>query len=389
MIYLDNAATTFPKPQSVIDMVHDTLTHGIGTPGRGTHEAALKAGDRVNIVRRKMQKFFGMLEEYRVAFTYSATDALNTVLKGYLDEGDHVIISTMEHNSVSRPAIRMAQDRFISLDIANTDDYGYIDLDDLKKRFKSNTKLVAISHGSNVAGVVQNIEEIVKLAHEHDVAVLVDAAQTVGVIPINVRALGIDFLAFSGHKGIMGMQGTGGLVIGERIRKLRPFREGGTGFDSESETQPVNWPEAYESGTPNVAGILSMGAGLDFINEVGIENIAKKELAHIDKIYNALNEMDNITIYSPPPGRADRIAVLSFNLDGWDSADVGDVLNLSHGIHLRCGLHCSPLAHKRLGTFPVGTIRVSPGYFTTDDDIEEFIRAVRMLTLTDVPNIGI
>lgn len=385
MIYLDNAATTFPKPQSVIDVVNYTMVHGLGTPGRGTHETALKAGDRVNLVRRKMQKFFGMLEDYRIVFTYSATDALNTVLKGYLNEGDHVIISTMEHNSVSRPTIRMAQEKFISLDIADADEHGYINIDDLKSKFKANTKLVAISHGSNVTGAVQDIKTITEIAHEHGASILVDVAQTVGVIPINVRELGIDFLAFSGHKGIMGTQGTGGLVIGERIRNLRPFREGGTGFDSESETQPVNWPEAYESGTPNVIGILSMGEGLDFINETGIENIANKELAFIDKIYKDLNEMKNITIHSPAPDRKDRIAVLSFTLDGWDSTDVGDVLNLNHGIHVRCGLHCSPLAHKRLGTFPEGTVRVSPGYFTTDADVNNFIDAVKMLALTDVP----
>lgn len=385
MIYLDNGATSFPKPKTVIDAAMENLTVALGTPGRGTHEAAAVAAESVASVRRAVAKFFGILEDYRVIFTYSATDALNMALKGFLNSGDHVLMSHMEHNSVLRPLKGLERDGVITLDIIATDDSGYLDMDDLQKKLRNKkTKLVCVSHGSNVTGAVQNAREIGRIVREQGAYFLLDAAQSAGVVPISQEEDFIDLLAFAGHKGLFGLQGTGCLILGSRIRGLRPFREGGTGFDSQSETQPVNWPEAFEAGTHNVLGITSMGCGIKFINETGMEKIAQVESEHLKALWEGMGEYDNITLYGPKPYE-ERVAVLSFNLRGWAPEDVGGVLNVNHGIITRTGLHCSPLAHKRLGTFPEGSVRVSPGYFNDTKDIKEFLKVIETMATIDVP----
>lgn len=385
MIYLDNAATSFPKPKIVIDAGMANLTAAIGTPGRGLHEAAAVAAESVDSVRRAVAKFFGILEDYRVIFTYSATDALNMGLKGFLNSGDHVLISNMEHNSVLRPLKGLERDGVITTDIVAADDNGYLDIDDLQKklRFKK-TKLVCVSHGSNVTGAIQNAREIGRIVRAEGAYFLLDAAQSAGVAPIHQEEDFIDLLAFAGHKGLYGLQGTGCLLLGSRIRGLRPFREGGTGFDSMSETQPVNWPEAFEAGTHNVLGINSIGCGLKFINDTGMEKIAQAENEHLKALWEAMGEYENITLYGPKPHDS-RVAVLSFNLKGWEPEDVGGVLNINHGIITRTGLHCSPLAHKRLGTFPAGSVRVSPGYFNDTKDIKDFLKVIETMATIDVP----
>lgn len=384
MIYLDNAATSFPKPENVTKKVMEILSLGIGTPGRGNHISAAKATLGVNEVRGKFRDFFNLLEDFRIIFTYSATDALNMAIKGFLNKGDHVVITHTEHNSVSRPLKAMERDGFISLDIAPCNEEGYVIIDEFKKLITDKTKLVVVNHGSNVTGAVQPIEELGQIVREKGSYLLLDAAQTAGVVPIDMRNMPIDMLAAAGHKSLYGLQGTGVLVLGERIFKLRPFREGGTGFDSQSECQPVNWPEAYESGTHNVTGIISMGEGLNFINDTGIKNIAERELSHVARLYEYLSRFDNIKIYGPAPDKP-RTAVLSFNILGWEAEDVGVVLNQNYDIHTRAGLQCSPLTHQFLDTFPVGTVRVSPGYFTTEKDIDNFCNAIRRIAQVDVP----
>jgi cysteine desulfurase family protein len=384
MIYLDNAATSFPKPQAVIDTVTTALTKGCGTPGRGLHEYAVKASGAVGLTRRAVARFFGVFEDFRVVFTYSATDALNTVIKGFVNEGDHVLMSSMEHNSVSRPLLGMAADKKISLDIVQCDSLGYMDLEDLKSRLRPETRLVVVNHASNVTGTLQDAEKIGEIVREHGAYLLLDAAQTAGRLPIDVEAMKVDFLAAAGHKGLFGTQGTGILILGSRVKGLRPFREGGTGFDSLSELQPVSWPEAYESGTHNVPGILSIGAGVGFINDTGIEEIASKEARHLRRIWERLEQFENIRLYGPKPGMP-RVPVLSFNIVGWEPGDVGDLLNLNHGISSRTGLQCAPLAHKIIGTHPEGTVRVSPGYFNTDDEVESFLEAVTLIAEVAVP----
>lgn len=379
MIYLDNAATSFPKPPSVIESVTQALSAISGTPGRGNHLSAMEAGDWVGNVRKAMAVFFGVNDPFRVIFTYSATDALNMAIKGFLNVGDRVIISPMEHNSVLRPLRGMEIRGEITLDIAACDSNGRIDLEDLEAKLKASpVKLVAINHASNVTGVIQDVFAISKLVRANGAYLLLDAAQTSGLININTEAMGVDMLACAGHKSLYATQGTGALVLGSRIKSLRPFREGGTGFNSKSELQPGNWPEAFESGTHNVPGIISLGAGLKFIHDIGVENIRKKEEELFTMIWEGLAEYDNIKIYSPNPDNL-CLPLLSFNIDGWDAQDVGDVLSKNYNIYVRTGLHCAPIAHKMLGTFPEGTVRVSPGYFNTGQDIVSFLKTINAI----------
>lgn len=384
-VYLDNAATSFPKPERVRLRAVEEITQGAGSPGRGFHIGSAKASSIAAQARRKLAKFFGVLEDYRVIFTYSATDSLNTVIKGFLNDGDRAVISGIEHNSVLRPLKGMERDGRISLEIAACDSKGYLDTEDLRKKLRaSKTRLVAVNHASNVTGAMQDAAEIGRIAREEGAYFLLDAAQTAGTVPIDIEGMNIDFLAFAGHKGLYGLQGTGGLILGSRVRGLRPFREGGTGFNSASETQPVNWPEAYESGTHNVPGIAALSEGIDFINEEGIETIAEKESLLLKALWGGLKEYENITLYGPSPEEK-RSAVLSFNIKGWDAEDVGNVLSQNHGVMTRTGLHCAPLVHKILGTFPEGTVRLSPGYFNSMEDIEKFLNVIETIATVDVP----
>lgn len=386
MIYLDNAATSYPKPKNVTDRITELLSDVVGTPGRGNHVTAAKATFGVSSVRRAYADFFNLLEEYRIVFTYSATDALNMAIKGFVNKGDHVVITHTEHNSVSRPLNAMARDGFISLDVAPCSKEGYVLVDEFRKLVTEKTRLVVVCHGSNVTGALQDIETLGQIVREKGSYLLVDAAQTAGVVNIDMRNMPIDFLAAAGHKGLFGMQGTGLLALGERIFKLKPFREGGTGFDSYSECQPINWPEAFESGTHNVPGIISMGEGLKFIQETGIEKIAQVELEHTKRIWDFLSSFENVTLYGPnPEDNRFRCGVVSFNVAGWEAEDIGAILNQNYDIHTRAGLQCSPLTHQFLDTFPVGTVRVSPGYFTTNKDIDNFCNAIKRIAIMDVP----
>lgn len=383
MIYLDNAATSFPKPGIVYESVQQYFIHGMGTPGRGTHTQAIRANTMIGNIRKDFAEFFGVLDEFRVVFTYSTTDALNMCIKGFLDEGDRVLISSMEHNSVLRPLKGLEVQGKITIDEMSCDANGYIQMDDLSEKLKRHPKLVIVSHASNVTGAIQPIREIGKRVQGSGAYFLVDAAQTAGTLSIHMKDDHIDFLAFAGHKGLFGLQGTGGLVIGTRVEKLRPWREGGTGFNSESEIQPVNWPEAFEAGTPNVPGIISMGAGLNFIQERSLKELAQIEAEQTDVLWRTFSQYENIVLYGPSPDQA-RVGVLSFNILGWDPEDIGKILNQNYGIQVRTGLHCSPLAHKKLGTFPEGTIRVSPGVFSTKKDINHFLKAIDTICMTEI-----
>jgi cysteine desulfurase / selenocysteine lyase len=384
MIYLDNAATTFPKPERVKDAMHTWLETGSGTPGRGTHAFANRSTDGVTAVRRQLARFFGAPHEKRVVLCYSATDALNLAIKGFLDQGDHVLISAMEHNSVLRPLRGLENDGRIALDVVPCDSHGLIDPDEVARRFTGQTRLVVLSHASNVTGAVQPIVEVGNIVRARGAHLLVDAAQTAGILPIGLDSHSADMIAFSGHKGLFGLQGTGGLVVGERIRALRPWREGGTGFNSLSERQPAEWPEAYEAGTPNVPGIYSLGEGLAFIEEVGLDAIRRAEMEHFTRLWEPLSAIDCIELFGPPPGE-NRIAVLSLNIRGWEPEDVGAILNHNHGIQVRTGLHCSPLAHRTLGTHPLGAVRLSPGYFTIADEVRQAVKAIKTLATTLIP----
>jgi cysteine desulfurase / selenocysteine lyase len=385
MSYLDNAATTFPKPPCVNALLHTIADQGgVVSPGRGSHKLAHHASDAVLQVRRDLAGLFGAPGANWLVFCYSATDALNLALKGFLNQGDHVIISSMEHNSVLRPLRRMANDDFITLDIAQCDHQGRLDPEEVIRLFTGKTRLVVVSHASNVAGTIQPVKAIGSAVRERGAYLLVDAAQTVGILPIDMKDMCIDLLAFTGHKGLYGLQGSGGLAIGERVDYLRPFREGGTGINSLSEIQPHEWPEAFEAGTPNVPGILSMGEGLAFIESEGMETIRRRGSEQIEYLWNELSSIEKVKLYGPPPGDG-RIAVLSLNIRGWDADDVGNILNHNHDIYVRTGLHCSPLAHKTIGTHPKGAVRLSPGYFTMRVELQAVVEAIRAMSMILVP----
>jgi len=383
MIYFDNAATTFPKPPGLLDKVFNDLNQGMGTPGRGTHASAKRANDSISIVRKKVARFFGVIDDFRVAFTYSATDALNMAIKGFINEGDRVLISKMEHNSVLRPLRRLEQDGKIKLDFIECDMDGYIKWDDFVSKMELNPRLVIVSHASNVTGALQPIRQIGEFVRKNGAYFLVDAAQTAGVYPIHMSNDFIDLLAFTGHKNLFSLQGVGGLILGERITRLRPWREGGTGYNSEAELQPANWPEAFEAGTFNVPGIQSLGYGIDFINEVGMDTIRQKHHYLIEKLWGKLELNDEIILYGPTPDQ-ERVAVISFRVKGWDSEDIGDILNRNYDVFTRTGIQCAPLAHKTIGTIKDGTVRISPGYFSTEEDVKVFLRAIKNITATKV-----
>jgi len=384
MSYLDNAATSFPKPDCVNDLLRSIAEHGVVSPGRGSHTLANKASDAVNNVRHRLANFFGAPGNNWVSFCFNATDALNLAIKGVLVSGDHVIISAMEHNSVLRPLRGLERSGVITLDIAPCDSIGRLDPDEVTKRFKKNTRLVVCSHASNVTGTIQPVAAIGKAVREHDAYFLVDAAQTAGVIPINIEEFCIDLLAFTGHKGLYGLQGTGGIAIGSRIKHLRPFREGGTGINSVSEVQPHEWPEAFEAGTPNVPGIMSLGKGLEFIEEQGMDSIHKRGSEQIEYLWRELSQIDGIELYGPEPS-SDRLAVLSLNIRGWEPDDVGSILNHNHNIYVRTGLHCSPLAHQTINTYSDGTVRLSPGYFTTENELINVVKVIKSIAKTLIP----
>lgn len=384
MPYLDNASTSWPKPARVRAAVRDWLDNGSGSPGRGDHAFAQRAGDVVRRTRRILANFFNAPSANRVILCPSATDALNLAFKGFLDEGDHVLISAMEHNSVLRPLRGLERDGRIRLEVVPCDDNGRLDPDDVSGRITDRTRLVVVSHASNVTGTVQPVEIIGERVRARGAFLLVDAAQTAGLLPIDCQTFNADLLVFSGHKGLYGLQGTGGLIIGERISALRPWREGGTGFNSLAEEQPRAWPEAFEAGTPNVVGILSLGEGVAFVAESGLTALREQEMARFRLLWEGLQGLEGITLYGPPAGDG-RVSILSFNLKGWDPEDVGNVLNHNHGVQVRTGLQCAPLAHRSLGTAPMGTVRLSPNHFTSLTEIRQAVVAIRTMAETVLP----
>jgi cysteine desulfurase family protein len=384
MLYLDNAATTWPKPERVRRAVQEWLENGSGSPGRGSHAFAQRAGEIISQTRRRLARFFNAPDENRLVFCASATDALNLALKGLLEQGDHVLISAMEHNSVLRPLRGLQRERGIHLEIIPCDSAGRLDPDEVVRRMNNTTRLVVVSHASNVTGTVQPAAAIGEHVRQRGAYFLLDAAQTAGLLPLDMQAMHIDLLAFSGHKGLFGLQGTGVLLVGERIRSLRPWREGGTGFNSLAQEQPQDWPERFEAGTPNVPGILSLNEGLAFLEKEGLTAVRDKEMQLFNQLWQGLHEVDNLRLHGPPPGE-ERISILSCSMQGWEPEDIGEMLNYNHELHVRVGLHCAPLAHQTTGTLPLGTVRLSPGYFSTQADIAQAVAAVRTIAETVLP----
>jgi len=371
-IYLDNAATSYPKPKEVYDAVDYVLRNVGGSPGRAGHRMGLEANRIILKARERIAKLFNIPDESRIIFTCNATEAINLGIKGILRQGDHVITTTMEHNSVLRP-LKALESIGVKTTKVRANNDGSLPVSKVEQYFRKDTRLMVVTHASNVVGYVYPLYELGWMAKKKGIVFMVDAAQTAGEIPIDVQAMGIDLLACPGHKGLLGPQGTGFLYIAEGI-DLKPLMEGGTGSSSESEDQPQFLPDRFESGTLNTPGIAGLAEGVQFILNLGVENIRRHKLELIFRLRDGLEEMGGVNIYGPD---AENLLLISLNVEGWDPSELGFILDHFYDIQVRTGLHCAPLAHKSINTFPRGTIRVSPGYFNTLDDIDNFLVALR------------
>jgi len=374
-IYLDNSATSFPKPPAVIHAIGEYLGSYGASPGRSAHSMSVKAARAVFETREMIASFFNLDSSERVIFSANATLALNIALKGLLNKGDHVIISHMEHNSVHRPLRYLERAGLIELSVAACDKAGFVDLDHFTNLFRPNTKMVAMIHGSNVSGTVQPISEVGKICKQNNVIFLVDAAQTAGFIPINVQSDCIDILVFTGHKKLYGPPGIGGLCIGKDIQ-IKPFIHGGSGSQSELDTHPGAYPDRLEAGTPNTAGIVGLKAGLEYVMNKGLETIQKSQLDLTELLIEKFRNLEKIKIFGPD-AIENRLPVVSVNIVGIDPGELSRILDRDYGIMTRPGLHCAPLAHKAIGSFPQGTTRFSIGAFNTEDDILSAAEAMK------------
>jgi cysteine desulfurase/selenocysteine lyase len=375
MIYLDNAATTFPKPECVYKVMDEFMREKCANPGRAGHRMSVEAEQTLEKARVTVAGFLGIKSPERMIFTYNATDALNMGIKGLLSEGDHVITSNLEHNSVSRPLKGLENRGVITVTWVASSDDGFICVDDIKSAIRSNTKLIVCTHASNVLGTIQPIREIGEVARERDIIFMVDAAQTIGVCDIDVDEQYIDMLAFTGHKGPFGPPGSGGLYVGDRV-ELRAWREGGTGFKPESPSQPDSLPYKLESGTPNSVGIIGLKAGIEFCINEGIDKIRDHERKLTMRLISALETDDRFNIYGSLDGNR-RVGIVSINIKGVQPSEVGAILDNRFNIAVRPGLHCAPYIHREIGTFPEGMVRISPGYFNTMEEIEETILGLK------------
>jgi len=386
MIYLDNAATSWPKPESVYQTMDEFLRKKGGNPSRGSHSMAVAAMETVEETRMLVARLINAPEKERVIFTLNCTDALNLGLKGLLRPGDHVITSCIGHNSLVRPLKKLEQQGVKITRLPPSSQDGVISAQDIEEAITKDTKLVVVTHASNVTGVIQPIEEYGVVARRHNLIFMVDAAQTAGKHPIDVEAGNIDLLAFSGHKALLGPPGTGVLYVGNRV-DLDSLREGGTGSYSELEEQPITLPYRYESGTMNSVGISGLGAGLKYIFSEGLERMRAHEQYLMDRLIEGLSNIPGLTLYTAKNG-AKQAPVISFNLRGYEPGEVGAILDEAFDIKVRTGLHCAPAAHKTLGTYPLGTVRLSPGYFNTVEEIELTLQALEKIARTATPKVS-
>jgi len=379
MIYFDNAATSWPKPPQVVEAINHFITKIGANPGRSGHRLSVEAARQVYAARQALATLFNAPNPQRIVFTFNATDSLNLALLGYLHPGDHVITSSMEHNSVMRP-LRTLEKKGVMLTVINCSQEGFLNPDYVEDSIRNNTVMIVLNHASNVTGTILPVKQVGEIARNHNAHLLVDAAQTAGAYPIDIQTDCIDLLAFTGHKSLYGPMGTGGLVLGERVDvdRLEPLRRGGTGSRSEFEQQPEFLPDRYESGTLNALGLAGLAAGVEWVLEQGVQAIRTREELLAQSLINGLQQIDGVTVYGGLDAKR-MTATISFNISGMDVADVGLRLDEEHGILCRVGLHCAPAAHKTIGSFPSGTVRFSLGAFNTQDEVEIGLQAVRQL----------
>ena len=375
LIYLNNAATSFPKPNPVKNAISNSLENFASTE-RSTNSGSFSEGSLLLRARNTISKFFNAEDPQRVIFTQNCTEALNYAIKGILNEGDHVILDNTSHNSLARPLVALEKKGIITLTFIDPNDNWLFDFNKIKSLMTNKTKLVAVSHASNVTGAVQDIKSIGDIIKNTESSFLVDAAQSAGQIPIDIQEMSIDFLATAGHKSLYGPTGTGILCVSKKVRNLKTIKEGGTGSESESLEQPINFPNILESGTHNIHGISGLLAGIEFIIQEGIEKIREHETKLTSKLLNSLKEIKGVKIYGNQDPKKSS-SVVSIAINGFDVADLGGILIDSFNIVTRAGLHCSPLAHKFIGTLDTGgTLRISPGYFNTVEEIDRVLNAL-------------
>lgn len=383
MIYLDNSATTFPKPEAVINAMTQFMKTTCANPGRSGHKMAQETNREILMARMDMAQLFGVQNPMQIVFTKNASESLNIAIMGYLKKGDHVVTSCMEHNSILRPLHYLEENGTINLTVVSSDDEGFVHAKDIKNAITWETSLVAITHASNLTGSINDIEEIAEMiktentGRENNIALLVDAAQTAGLIDIDVEEMGIDMLAGAGHKSLYGPTGTGFLYVNEDLQ-LEPLYRGGTGSISESLEQPDFMPDMLETGTLNASGIVGLKAGINYIKENEMSKLREKQQKFISRLIRELSGIDGVTIYGSRDA-SKRASAIAINIRDMDSQEITYLLSSEYDIATRGGKHCAPLAHKRMGTLEQGMVRISISSFTTEQEIDSIIQAVREL----------
>lgn len=376
MIYLDNAATTQKKPPQVLEAVVQAL-QSMGNSSRGTHGGALKSARSVFSARMNLAKLFNAPGPEQVVFTTNATEALNIAISGLFEKGDHVITTALEHNSVLRPLFRLEDEGIIALSVVSADKFGCVDYDDFSRLIRPETKAIVCTHASNLTGNALDLYKIGEIAHRNGLLLVVDSSQSAGVLPIDMEAMHISVLCFTGHKGLMGPQGTGGLCVAKDVQ-IRPFKVGGSGVQSYSRTHPEEMPTRLEAGTLNGHGIAGLGAGVEFLLETGVETIHAREVALAKRFYEGVKEIPGITLYGDF-SHWNRTAVVTLNIGDYDSGEVSDALWEDYEIATRPGAHCAPLMHQALGTVEQGAVRFSFSWFNTEEEVDTAINAIKEL----------
>ncbi|QAY67502.1 aminotransferase class V-fold PLP-dependent enzyme [Paenibacillus protaetiae] len=378
VIYLDHAATSWPKPSSVIEAVQHAMLHEAANPGRGSHRMAVQASRVIFQARKELSKLFHVHNPNDIVFAANTTAALNLAIKGFIREGDHVIATAVEHNAVRRPLEYAKRVMNVQVTYVEADEEGTVTAEQVLAALQPNTKLVIVNHSSNLLGTIQPVEQIAESLKGKGIKLLVDAAQSAGLLPIDVQAMGIDMLAFPGHKGLLGPQGTGGLYIHPDI-DLEPHMHGGTGSQSEAPEQPAVRPDRYEAGTLNTPGIAGLGAGVRYVLQEGTAAIYEKEWRLSQRIMEGLLQLNRIRILGPRLG-SPRTGIVSFVAEGIDPSEMSFILDQHYGIAVRAGFHCTPLAHESAGTTGTGAVRASVGCFTTEEECDRLIEAVKEIS---------
>lgn len=379
-VYLDNASTTFPKPKRVVDSIYNFLTSIGGNPGRSNHDNALNTNRLLLEARETISEFFNYPLLENVIFTNNITTSLNVLINGSLSQGDHVITSSMEHNSVLRPLFNLQNQNIINLDIVKANKFGFLSVKDIENKINVNTKMIVLSQASNVNGSIQPIKEIGELCKKNNIFLILDSAQGAGVLDIDFKDLNLSALAFTGHKSLFGPQGIGGFIIDESLNAIcKPLILGGTGSLSHSIDQPSFLPDKFESGTLNMPGIVGLMEGIKFINKEGINAIYEENSFLRNSLINELSNMNDVILYEDVNNNHNHTSCISFNIKNIDTAELSFILDSDYGIKNRSGLHCAPLAHKSIGSFPSGTVRLSLSYFNNNSDIDYTINSINKI----------